>query len=298
MSVKSILMAMARLTKMVADTPARASSPNNLEAHLVSYQPVCTDANETADGEPGLWSSLLISASRSRSAQATFAALRHAYASARYEFALLAASDLTAELRQFLATKRFCTLDMVVFLDGESMPLVSRQRLIDEVRRNGPGIRIGVDNDCSSWSSTDGLVGCVKGQTITSTDMVVATMSYLVALNAPDTLVCMDREDLPAVLGTPRNPSILVQAIWLRAEQRLVDINPQGSDILQQTKVMTVHLIGADLQVKETAIVVQTLRECLPATCNFTFQAPLNLSVPAHFQRDLIFVSMICRVSD
>ena len=288
---------MARWTDMVDAKPDPAPLRGGVEVHMLTYEPVGRlSTREGGEGWSGLPSAtLLINFADESGSRAVFGALNHAFPSARHAVHVFEASDPAANLSRLLGSKSFATVDAVIFAGSADAALPTLQAIVDVLRLAASGLVIMVGDDCPRWGPIRGITGFVKGAPATTAATVMASFSLVAALSAPHTLTCLDHEDVGATLGTATQPAVLVEAVWLREDCRLVYVRVADSEVIGRARAMTCHLVAVELRVTEMRSMMNGLRADAAADCDITYQAPVNAYLAPFFHPNIALMTMICK---
>ncbi len=288
---------MARWTDMVDAKPDPAPLRGGVEVHMLTYEPVGRlSIREGGDGWDGLPSAtMLINFADESGSRSVFGALNQAFPSARCAGHVFGAGDPTADLSRVLGSERFATVDAVIFAGSADVAPPTLQAIVDVLRLAAPGLVIMVGDDCLRWGAIRGISGFVKGAPATTAATVMASYSLVAALSAPHTLTCLDHEDVGATLGTATKPAVLVEAVWLREDCRLVYVRVADSKVIGRARAMTCHLVAVELRLTEIRSMVNTLRADAAADCDITYQAPVNAYLAPFFHPNIALMTIICK---
>lgn len=288
---------MARWMDMVDDQPKPAPLRGGVEVRLVAYWPVAgLPIRQGPGGRSGLPSAtLLINFADEPGTRSAFAALDRGFPSARVALHVFEASNAAADLLRLLRSAPFANVDAVIFGANANVALPTLQALVDALRIAASGLVVVVGDECAQWPAMRGVSGFVRGSPATTAATAMTGFSLVAALSAPRTLTCLDHEDVGAALGTVNRPAVLVEAVWLREDRRLVCVRAGDSEAISRARAITCHLVASDLRMAEMRSMMNALRAIAAADCEITYQAPVNADLAPFFHPNIGLMTMICK---
>ena len=279
---------------MVAIQRVPAPLGGGIELHIVAYQ-----GCESPGGDEfvrGTTATVLINFSEETESREIFGVLNQAFPSSLYSQHVFDGSTSAKELGKFLRRDQFAVVDAVIYAGTSKVPPELLQSIVNEVRSLAPGIVVMVGDDCLQWGAIDGITGFIKGAGTTNGATVMAIFALVAALQAPDTLTCLDHEHVAAALGAAAQPSVLVEAVWLREDRRLVYVRAEDSDLVGRAEVVSCHLLAINLRVAESRDMINCLVAAAAPDCTVHYQAPLNAYIAPFFQPSVALMTMLCKL--
>jgi hypothetical protein len=135
--------------------------------------------------------------------------------------------------------------------------------------------------------------GFVRGAITTSLTTAINTFLLFDALNAPDTLTCLDWEDVAACLGTHDVPAVLCEGTWSSGLGELLFASSADAGAVTTCDALTVNVL-ASMKRHDLVALVNRIRS-LALSKNVTYQAPLNWIACPLGSSSMVPVSILCR---
>ena len=278
---------MARYLESLFSPPDPPALLGGAEVHMVEYHLLDTDLNwRTA--------TMVVNFNDTLAARRTFGALRSTFVAARYSVNVLSSPEGIGQLCGCLRVQQFGTADAVLYTARNlTISSESVQSVIDAVRAMGPGLVVVVDDNCGRWRTLQGVSGFVSGAESTSPATATAVAISLATLCAPETLTCLDHEDVGMCLGSADQPSLLVEGLWLRRRQKLEFMSDVESNVAKHAQLIAVNLCAASLRFDE----MHAITRAICAWCQskgLIYQAPSNSLISPWLHPNVVALPMIC----
>ena len=149
--------------------------------------------------------------------------------------------------------------------------------MVDAIRAMGHGLIVVVDCNCGRWCALQGVSGFVSGAESTSPATATAVAISLATLSAPETLACLDHEDVGMCLGSAAQPDLLVEGVWFRRRQKLEFMSTAESDVAKNAESIAVNLRAASLRLDD-------LSEIVGEVAGLGSAGPSTAHVASHFE--------------
>jgi hypothetical protein len=175
---------------------------------------------ESCAAEEFTAATILVTISASDEDRLAFWPLRHALSFARCT--VNGEPDWSDRLAEAVATARpeFCAA-LVYVGAAADLAAESAQSAIDTLRQqfgSALAVVVAVSANLESLASVRGITGCVRGVAATTAETARQVFMALSTLMAPETLNGIDIVDLRPVLGPANAPTVMAEAMWLRAD--------------------------------------------------------------------------------
>ena len=278
---------MARHLESLFSPPAPPALLGGAEVHMVEYHHLDTELNwRTA--------TMVVNFSDAPDARRTFGALRNAFVAARYSVNVFSNPDGIRPMCGCLRVQQFGTADAVIYTSG-NLTITSEavQRVVDAIRAMGPGLVVVVDDNCGRWHDLKGVSGFVSGAESTSPATATAVAISLATLCAPETLTCLDHEDLATRLGSAAQPAVLVEGLWFRRRQTLEFMSAVEGDAAKNAESLAVNLCAASLRFDDLSRIFRAVHDWCSSE-SVVIQAPSNSLISPWLHPNVVSLSMIC----
>lgn len=204
-------------------------------------------------------------------------------------------SDCARTLREILADSSFDAVTLVLHVDpGAATSPRVLDGVIEIVQKLPESVVIMVGDGESEHRARQGIDGFVRGAAATSVYTAIATLLLFEALSAPETLICLDREDVEALLGAADAPSTLCEGVWSKGSGRMLYANSADEAAVATSGRLTINVL-ATTKTSDLQAMVNCIRAQAPPDCYVSYQAPVNWIEEGFGMSAIVPVHILCR---